>query len=106
MDPGVAAHVSFMAAAGGRRYLAISVDPKYAGCQLTALLGHELQHAAEIAGEPSVVDARSLAAVYRRIGFASGRWEQERYESRAAIDVGRQVMRETLTRESGSTRAQ
>src|SRR5438445_3650089 len=53
---GVAAHLSFISAAGGRRYVYIVVDPRYAGCQLIALLGHELQHVVEIADEPSVVD--------------------------------------------------
>jgi hypothetical protein len=96
-SPFVAAHLSFISAAGGRRYVHVAVDPKYAGCQLIALLGHELQHAAEIADEPSVVDERSLAAYYRRIGFAAGDGE-ERFDSQAAIDAGRRVMRETSGR--------
>src|SRR5262249_12461977 len=95
LSPFVAAHLSFISAAGGRRYLSVTIDPKYAGCQLVGLLGHELQHAAEIAGEPSVVDERSLAALYRRIGFSTEGPEVERFDSRAAIDAGRRIVRET-----------
>ncbi len=102
----VAAHLSFISAAGGRRYLHVVVDPKYAGCQLIGLLGHELQHAAEIAAEPSVVDERSLAAYYRRVGFTAGGAEAERFDSQAAIDAGRRVMRELLAPEFRSSPVQ
>ena len=102
----VAAHVSFISAAGGRRYVYVVVDPRYAGCQLIALLGHELQHVVEIAGEPSVVDDRSLAAFYRRVGFHEGRWDVERFDSQKAIDTGQRVMREMLAPGSPATRAQ
>src|SRR5262249_17422989 len=97
--------VSFISAAGGRRYLHLAVDPKYAGCRLIALLGHELQHVVEIADEPSVVDERSLAAYYRRIGFSRWGWDAESFESQAAIDVGRRVMREVLAPGFAATRA-
>lgn|SRR5262249_54803524 len=103
METGVAARVSFMAAAGGRRYVRVAIDPVHGGCPLIGLLGHELQHVVEIAEEPSIVDERSLAAFYRRIGFATGAWNQERFDSQAAIDVGRQVMRETQAQGFGST---
>jgi hypothetical protein len=92
--PGIAAHVSFISAAGGRRYLRVAVDPRFSGAQLIGLLGHELQHAAEIAGEPSVVDERSLAAFYHRVGFAVPSGRAARFESAAAIDAGRRVMRD------------
>ena len=93
----VAGHLSFVSAAGGRRYLYVAVDPRYVGCQLIGLLGHELQHAAEIADEPSVMDERSLAAFYRRVGFSVDGPGVERFDSRAAIDAGRRVLRETST---------
>jgi hypothetical protein len=102
----VAAHVSFISAAGGRRYVSVIVDPRYAGCQLIALLGHELQHVVEIADEPSVIDDRSLAAFYQRIGFAENGWASDRFDSQPAIDAGRRVMREMRAPGSLSSRAQ
>lgn len=93
---GVAAHVSFVLAAGGRRYVRVAIDPKYGGCQLLALLGHELQHVAEIADEPSVVSERSLATFYRRVGYSIDDPESERFESRPAVDAGRRIMHEVL----------
>jgi hypothetical protein len=93
--PHIAAHVSFISAAGGRRYLHVGIDPKYGGTPLIALLGHELQHAAEIAAEAAVVDARSMAALYGRIGFAGLAGTREHFESDRAISTGERVGRET-----------
>jgi len=104
-ETGVAAHVSFMAAAPERRYLRVVIDPAYGGCQLLGLIGHELQHVVEIAGERTVVDERSLAALYRTIGYESGGFGEARFESRAAIESGRRVMHEVLASGSLSIRA-
>jgi hypothetical protein len=91
---GIAARVVFISAAGGRRYLHVGIDPRFSGPALVGLLGHELQHAAEIAGEASVVDAHSLAAFYRRIGFGSSKGTVEHFESEQAMDVGYHVARD------------
>jgi hypothetical protein len=106
LSPTVAAHVSFISKAGGRRYLYVAVDPRYSGCQLVALLGHELQHVVEIADEPSVFDQRSLAVFYRRIGFSTGGWENDRFESQRAVDAGYRVMREMLAPAPAASRGQ
>src|SRR5262245_61334605 len=95
---GVGAQTSFLTVAGGRRYLRISIDRHCSGAPLIALLGHELQHAVEIANAPSVVDARSLAECYRRIGFRKSADGDERFESAAAIDVGHRVLKELIAR--------
>ena len=50
-----------------------------------ATLGHELLHAVEIAGEPSIVDALT--------GDAAGR---RTFETEAAADAGQRVRRELL----------
>jgi hypothetical protein len=49
---------------------------------------HELQHAIEVAQAPEVTDARSLAQLYRRIG-----WEGQagRFESNRARAIGNLV---------------
>ena len=104
-DSHVAAHTAFVSAAGGRRYLSVVVDPRLAPCQLLPLIAHELQHVAEIAGEGSVVSEQSLAAFYRRVGFSTGGWERERYESRAAIEAGERVTREMRETGSAASRA-
>jgi hypothetical protein len=92
----IAAHVAFISAAGGRRYLLVAIDPKYSGAQLIGLIGHELRHAVEIAEEPSVVDERSLAALYRRIGFADDAGGIEQYETGNAIETGGRIMRDVI----------
>jgi hypothetical protein len=98
-SPSTAGHIAFITAVSGRRYLRISVDRRIGGCQLVAILGHELQHAVEIADEPSVVDEPSLSALYRRIGFTStGARHTEAFDSQLAIATGQLVEREVRAR--------
>src|SRR5215468_1537863 len=61
--------LTFMSAGGGRRYLMIKIACLLSGNMQVAMLGHELQHAVEVADASSVVDEESLGAEYRRIGF-------------------------------------
>src|SRR5262249_14471918 len=93
--PGIAAHVAFISAARGRRYVHAALDPSLDGARLVSMLAHELQHAAEIAGDPAVVDDRTLAALYQRIGVdcGAGAFGRE-FDSSAAIDAGGRVLRE------------
>ena len=85
--------LSFMTAAGGRRFVAVRIGCKLLGPQQIASLGHELQHALEIANAPSVVDELSMAAEYRRIGFAS-RTVRRGFDSSAAIEAGARIWAE------------
>jgi hypothetical protein len=66
--------------------------------QLIALIGHELQHAVEIADAPSVVDSRSLRMEYQRIGYLTRRFRGPRlsFDTRAANDIGHRVLREIV----------
>jgi hypothetical protein len=93
--PSTAGHISLMAAAGGRRYVRLSVNPRYDRLQRIAILGHELRHAVEIADAPLVIDQPSLVALYRRIGFSSG---ARSFDSGATIAAGRQVHDELAQR--------
>lgn len=87
--------LTFMSAAGGRRYLKVRIACMLAENVQVAMLGHELQHAVEVANAESVVDEQSLGAEYRRIGFASRVLRPGcGYDSHAAIDAGHQVWRE------------
>lgn len=92
---GIAGHVAFAVAAGGARYVRISVSPRLRGCALLAILGHELQHVVEIADEPSVVDQASMAAFYSRIGEPLDE-RTTTFDTAAAVAAGDRVRREVL----------
>ena len=62
--------------------------------QRLAILGHELQHAAEIAEAAGVVDRESMASLYSKIGFRSADGRLNAFDSRRAIETGQQVGRE------------
>ncbi len=67
-----------------------------------AILGHELQHAIEIADRPEIVDSKTLARAYQVFGFtrhsASSRLD---FDTTAAIGTGRAVWRELGGRADG-----
>jgi hypothetical protein len=80
-----------MPAAHGRRYVRIQLALRGSPDDSIAVLGHELQHATEVAQEVGVIDQTTLAALYRRIGTRGG---PEIYDTPAAQDVGRIVRKE------------
>ena len=87
--------LTFVSSAGGQRYVRVGIACGVRGAQQIAIIGHELRHAVEIAGAPSVVDEPSLAAEYRRIGFPSGAMRSGAgFDSRAAIEAGQRVWHE------------
>jgi hypothetical protein len=90
----------FVTAAGGVRYLRMRIACTLTGVRQIAILGHELQHAVEVANAPWVLDEPSLAEEYRRIGFPSRGGDGTAFESRAAIEAGERVLRE-LTLSTG-----
>ncbi len=63
--------LTFMTATALARFVHISLNRKELEPHMIAWLGHELQHAREIAVDQSVRDAASLAALYQRIGERS-----------------------------------
>lgn len=75
---------------GEFRYLRVSIGAQAARKTLIALIGHELQHATEIAGAPEVVDAGTLASFYRRVGDVS----VDGYDTAAARRTGDAVLDE------------
>lgn len=62
--------LTFVSSAGGFRYVVVRMGWLPSRAQQIAMLAHELQHAAEIAGTPAIVDAASLAREYRRMAGA------------------------------------
>jgi hypothetical protein len=61
----VAGQTYIVASTGGVRYVRIEVVPERHARDTVALVGHELQHAVEIADAPQVRDRESLAQFYR-----------------------------------------
>jgi hypothetical protein len=77
-----------------QRYLRIQIAAASRGNELIALVGHELQHALEVAESPGVRDEQSLIALYEAIGHgAKGR---HRYDTMAAQSAGRKVRLELI----------
>ena len=71
---------------------------------LLSTVGHELYHAIEIAGEPSIVDARTLARFYARVGTPSPPLDDaQTFETRAAADMGGRVRQALLPPPARST---
>jgi len=89
--------LAFVSSVGGLRYVHVLVARMVSADEQIALIGHELQHAVEIAEVPEVVDDASLARAYERIGFLSPRPATgATFDSNAAVEAGYQVLRELL----------
>ena len=84
--------------AGGIRFLRIVVERGQGGAQELALIGHELQHALEIARAPDIRSPDDITALFRRIGRSPHcpRGTPDCYETSAALAAGDQVLREVL----------
>jgi hypothetical protein len=83
--------LQFMGCAGKDRYLRVTLGSLHHFNVIVALLGHELQHAAEVADAPDVIAGHQFTALYQRIGIPSG---PGRFDSSAARAVGRTVQGE------------
>jgi hypothetical protein len=86
----------FIAYAGEQRYLRITIDASVHGDTAVALLGHELQHAVEIARAPWVTNETRLAHLYRHIGHesAGSRAGNLRVDTPEGLSTERQVLAE------------
>ena len=82
----------FVGAAGGRRYVAVTLAFGLHDVRTMATIGHELQHAVEIAERPAIVDPASMAIGFAAFGYRSGDdGLAESYETTAAIHTGDRV---------------
>ena len=92
----VSGRLNFMVSAGGVRYLVIRLKPAPRSAAI-AMLAHELQHAAEVADTPSIVDGESLGREYERIGYRShASHGRAAFDTKAAVDTGRRVAEELI----------
>ena len=82
------------------RYVRVSLNPELRGAVAIATLAHELQHALEVANEPSITDTQSLNAHYKRNGISmyphANGWDTE-----AARAVGDEVRQELAVSREG-----
>ena len=93
MIPPLDGEIHFVTSVGAYRYMRILIRGELSPWDRTATIGHELQHAREVAEAPDVVDNRTMDALYHRIGFACG---VDRHETDAARAVTVQVTQELL----------
>ncbi len=93
--------IHFVTSVGSHRYMRILIRGELNPWERCATVGHELQHAREVAEAPEVTDNQTMDALYHRIGFGVG---VDRHETDAARAVTIQVMRE-LTPHRASTTA-
>jgi hypothetical protein len=81
----------FVSPSASHRFLRISFNRQYDRTTLIALLGHELQHANEVADAKEVRSAEDLRRLYQRVGIRVGR---DAYDSVEAQMTGRLVRAE------------
>jgi hypothetical protein len=90
---GLAGTLTFMTTTPTFRYVRISLSPMLSADMLISVLGHELQHALEVAQARSIVSDSSLEAYYRRHGIAM-KSHTSGWDTFAARDAGELVRRE------------
>lgn len=92
---------TFITANEAGRFLRIVIDAMLDPWRRQEILGHELQHALEIAHDRTVRDESSMKRLFRSIGWQTG---EESYETGAALDTEKRVHRELsvkITRPNG-----
>jgi hypothetical protein len=85
-----------MGATRNERYVRVTLHRLTSPEGLIELLGHELQHAVEIARAPDVRDGETMLALFRRIGLRRG--ATTRFETAEARAVGFRVRAEISRR--------
>ena len=92
MPKGTMGRLTMMPLAGEFRYLRVQIRADLSRREAISLIGHELQHAMEIAGAAEVRDSSAMIRLYERIGHVSN--GEHAYDTDAAQDMGRVVRRE------------
>lgn len=94
----LAAATRFIAQAGGARYVRITLYGWWRPAVTIALLGHELQHAVEVAQAEWVVDQHTCAELYESIGHHSCGGSPTCFDTHAAVRAGQRVAAELQQR--------
>ena len=92
LGAGVDGRLLFVHATGGVRYLRAQVVMGRSVVDTMSVVGHELQHALEVAMNDQVRDVGSFGALYALIGDHPTRPDQ--YDTPAAREAGRRVRSE------------
>jgi hypothetical protein len=77
------------------RYVIVAIAADASDARRIGVIGHELQHALEIAQAPEVGRTRTVVDLFARIGFRGGT-SRGAYETIAAIDVERAIRDELV----------
>jgi hypothetical protein len=96
---GVDGRLTFLSNTGGFRYVVVKVNPCLSMPRLVSLIGHELQHAREVADTGTIIDDASLGRAYAvQLGFTNQviGYAGRAYDSEAAVRAGETVLREVL----------
>jgi hypothetical protein len=89
------ARTRWLAARGGVRYLQVQIRCGLLWPRVIALLGHELQHVAEVAAAPGARDERIFGKLFTRIGFRTyDLGASTVFETDAAVRAGEPVCQE------------
>jgi len=93
---GLDGRLTFLTSAPGVRYVHIRVAHYPDAPRQIAIIGHELQHAVEIADHPAIVDEESLGREYARIGYSHSvlTTRRQTFDTDAAVKTGERVYRE------------
>jgi hypothetical protein len=93
--------IAFRGAGAGVRYLDVLLNPRYTRHQMIAVLGHELQHAVEVARAPHVTSVEAFSRHYHHVGV---RGASDNWDTPEAQQAGRMIARE-LTQSGRETLA-
>jgi hypothetical protein len=101
LPPSIRGTITFLGAGAGARYLNIWLNPRFTTDQTIVVLGHELQHAVEVARTPEVTTAEAFSRYYRHVGVRSA---SDNWDTREARHAERLIARE-LARDDRETLA-
>jgi hypothetical protein len=88
---GAAACLTDVTIAGDKRILWVRVDARRADIDLIASIGHELRHAVEVLGNPTIKTNAAMHLFYVREGVVRG---SSAFETAAAVEAGTAVRAE------------
>jgi hypothetical protein len=103
MKSSLSGTLTWMTRTGPYRYVRASISTDLNFDQMIATVAHELQHAVEVIEDETVVDEKSLIALYRKIGSQSSAASPNRWETAAAQEAGFQVRRELVAAPASTT---
>ncbi len=89
LPDGIGGTTRFISSRGGYRYVRITIDAELPKGYRAAILGHELQHACEVA-ESGADNNDEVRKLFEREGQRNGSF----YETRAALDTEKHVRME------------